>query len=152
MIRKTFLFLVLMVFFSCQNVQRPEKPDNLIDKSKMRDILYDVSIINATRDLGRYQLENAGIAPEKFIYKKYGIDSLQFAKSMEYYSVDFSTYLAIWKDVNERLDRERDVVDSLKRKRDSIKAAENRKMKPNTAEDDLPAPLNRPDDMDENQG
>lgn len=119
-----FLLLALQLFAACQNVERPEKPDNLIAEDKLKDILYDVSLINAARDFSRGQLTNAGIEPDTFVYEKYNIDSLQFAKSVAYYSVDFNRYLKIWEDVNLRLEVKRDEVDSLIRKKDSVRAAE----------------------------
>lgn len=119
-----YLLLALQLFAACQNVERPEKPDNLIAEDELKDILYDVSLINAARDFSRGQLKNAGIEPDKFIYEKYDIDSLQFAGSVAYYSVDFNRYLKVWEDVNERLEVKRDEVDSLIRRTDSIRAAE----------------------------
>ncbi|WP_051907818.1 DUF4296 domain-containing protein [Flavimarina sp. Hel_I_48] len=124
MIKALYILLTLLLFASCQNVERPEKPDNLIPEDKLKDILYDVSLVNAARDFSRGQLKNAGIKPDTFIYKKYDIDSLQFAGSLAYYSVDFNRYLKIWEEVSERLEVKRDAVDSLIRRTDSILAAE----------------------------
>ncbi|MGB3775951.1 MAG: DUF4296 domain-containing protein [Leeuwenhoekiella sp.] len=125
-----FIFLTLLLFLSCQDVEKPEKPDNLIAESELKDILYDVSLVNAARDFSRGQLKNAGIEPDTFIYRKYDIDSLQFANSIAYYSIDFNRYLKIWEDVNLRLERKRDEVDSLIRRTDSIRAAEGNMRKP----------------------
>ncbi len=119
-----YLLFALQLFAACQNVERPEKPDNLIAEEELKDILYDVSLINAARDFSRGQLNNVGIEPDTFIYEKYEIDSLQFAKSVAYYSVDFNRYLKIWEDVNKRLELKRDQVDSLIQITDSIRAAE----------------------------
>jgi len=128
------ILVMVLLFASCQNVERPKKPDNLIAVEELKDILYDVSLVNAARDFSRGQLKNAGIEPDKFIYEKYNIDSLQFAKSVAYYSVDFNRYLKIWEDVNERLEVKRDAVDSLIRRTDSIRGAEGKseKEKPRT--------------------
>lgn len=133
--KKTFhILLIVLLFACCQNVEGPQKPDNLIAEDELRDILYDVSLVNAARDFSRGQLKNAGIEPDKFIYEKYDIDSLQFASSVAYYSVDFNRYLKIWEDVNKRLEVKRDAVDSLIRRTDSIRSAEgkNERKKPRT--------------------
>jgi hypothetical protein len=123
--KKAFHILFIVVLFACcQNVERPEKPDNLIAEDELKDILYDVSLVNAARDFSRGQLSNAGIKPDTFIYEKYNIDSLQFASSVAYYSVYFNRYLKIWEDVNTRLELKRDEVDSLIQRTDSIRAAE----------------------------
>ena len=149
MIKRAAISIFFLVIFSCQNVERPKKPDDLIDESEMKEILYDVALVNATRDLGRDQLERAGIAPEKFIYKKYGIDSLQFAQNMAYYSVAFNKYLAIWQEVTDRLEKQSDLIDSLKRKQDSINIANRSKLneKKDVPKDDSPDVLKRRDDL-----
>ncbi len=150
MIKKAFIAVFLMVFFGCQDVVRPKKPDHLIDEAQMKNMLYDLSLVNAARDLGRDQLEQAGIAPEKFIFDKYGIDSAQFAQNIQYYSVKFYKYQTMWQEVNKRLDDERDLVDSLKQKQeDSINLVRKAKAdeKKSDGDDNLPPRLNRPDDM-----
>ncbi|HEA29081.1 MAG TPA: DUF4296 domain-containing protein [Leeuwenhoekiella sp.] len=145
MIRGYHILLFVLLFAACQNVDRPEKPDNLIGEDELKDILYDVSLINAARDFSRGQLKNAGLEPNKFIYEKYDIDSLQFAKTVAYYSVDFNRYLKIWEDVSKRLENKRDEVDSLIQRTDSIRAAQgkNEKQKPRTG-------LMDPDELERN--
>lgn len=121
--RKTLVFILsLICFAACQEVERPEKPENFIEEERFKDILYDVSLINAARDFSRLQLRNAGIEPDTFIYDKYGIDSTQFAQNVAYYSVDFSRYQKMWESVSERIERKRKVIDSLVRRQDSINA------------------------------
>lgn len=154
MIKKTILFLLLFGIFACQNVERPQKPDKLIKEARMKDILYDVALLNATRDLGRDQLERAGISSEQFVYEKYGIDSLQFAQNVTYYSVQFNKYLTMWQDVSERLEQKRDHVDSLQRRQDSIDAMD--RNEPEMEEymeegDDYSGQLARPDDVGSDQ-
>jgi len=130
MIKTVCILFAVLLLASCQNVERPEKPDNLIPEEELKDILYDVSLVNAARDFSRGQLKNAGIEPDKFIYRKYDIDSLQFASSVAYYSVDFNRYLKIWEEVAERLEVKRNEVDSLIRRTDSIRAAEGKTPEP----------------------
>ncbi|WP_416446291.1 DUF4296 domain-containing protein [Leeuwenhoekiella sp. A16] len=120
---KYIFFCIALLCLSCQDVERPEKPDNLIDKDKMVDILYDVSLINAARSYSVPKLKVAGIKPENFVYEKYNIDSTQLAQSLTYYTVDFNTYGQIWERVNKRLETKRSEVDSIKKVSDSIARA-----------------------------
>ena len=65
---------------------RPEKPENLISKDKMAEILYDMFIINSAKGVNRKILRNNGIDPEAYILSKYEIDSIHFAQSNAYYA------------------------------------------------------------------
>lgn len=125
--RKTFVYIVMICCaISCQNIDRPDKPDGFIEEERFKDILYDITLINSARDFSRAQLVSSGIEPDTFIYKKYGIDSLQLAENIAYYSVDFSRYQKIWEEISRRIETKRNEVDSLVRRQDSIKAAEGR--------------------------
>lgn len=89
---------------SC-NSNSVEKPDNLIDKDKMTDILYDMSLLEAIKT----QNINGGITPKtanKYIYKKYKIDSIQFAKSNKYYASDIEEYKKMFEKIKDRLNAE----------------------------------------------
>lgn len=102
--RKSILLGLIVLLFGC-NSNSIEKPDNLIDKDKMVDILYDISLLEAIKT----QNISGGITPEMgndFIYKKYKIDSLQFVKSNKYYASDIEGYKKMFEKVKERLNTE----------------------------------------------
>ena len=98
----TFLFLV----GSC-NEKVIEKPDDLIAKDKMIDILIDLAIINAGKAIDPYVMEENQIEPMSYIYAKYEIDSAQFVRSDLYYAAIPLEYEAIYEAVEERLEAER---------------------------------------------
>ncbi|MEH6408856.1 MAG: DUF4296 domain-containing protein [Leeuwenhoekiella sp.] len=119
--RKQLVIGFLMLFIlGCQDIDRPQKPDNLIDKEELTDILYDISLVNAVRSFNIQKLRISGIEPDKFIYDKYAIDSLQLAQSISYYSVDFNAYSKMWQEINTRIENKRDEVEKLKRTSDSL--------------------------------
>ncbi len=94
---------------SCQKTG-VEKPDNLIDKDKMTDILYDMSLLEAIKT----QNLNGGISTKtanEYIYKKYKIDSVQFAKSNKYYASDIVEYKKMFEKIKERLNNETAKID-----------------------------------------
>lgn len=126
--------LVFSLFVSCKKENRPEKPQNLIPKDQMVNIILDMSILTAAKGVNRVALEDKGIMPEDFVYKKYGIDSLQFAASNNYYAHHIQEYEDIYLIVNDslkalkdRLKEEQDEVFEAKRIADSI--AKNSKIK-----------------------
>ena len=97
-------FVIIGMFFSlvaCNTAV--EKPKNLIEKDKMVDILYDMSLLEAIKS----QNIGGGITNTKaneYIYKKYKIDSIQLAKSNKYYASDLEEYKKMFEKVKIKLD------------------------------------------------
>ena len=98
-----YIFLVLLMV-SCDNINKPKKPDNLISKEKMSDIIVDISLMNAAKGIDKKILERNNINPEGFIFEKHNIDSLQFAESSNYYAYNIKAYEAIYKEAKRKLE------------------------------------------------
>ena len=96
-----FLFGLLAV--GCQDIELPERPDNLIDRDTFSEILVDTYLSNAARNKSYQDIQEQNVRLEKYIYQKYGIDSLQFAKSNAYYSSNLDGYLEILQEVEQKL-------------------------------------------------
>ncbi len=128
--KKIIYFLVLVTFLAC-NEELIEKPEDLIPKDQMVEILYDMAIINAAKKTNNSYLTARGIETMPFIYKRYGIDSLQFVKSDIYYASHPSEYKEIYTILEARLEEEKSVYDKQKtRVSDSIrKVAEEQRNK-----------------------
>jgi hypothetical protein len=110
-----FIFTVAILFISC-NTDLVKKPDNLIDKRKMGDILYDMSLLEALKYQNPNSLYENGINPKTYVFKKYKIDSLQFAKSNAYYAADYREYKKMFDALNDRLKNEKASVDLIIKK------------------------------------
>jgi len=112
---KFFVILCVLVGVGCNSnrIEKPKKPKNLIKKQDMVNILYDMSILSASKGVNKKLLEENGILPEDFVYKKYGIDSTQFVLSNQYYAYNIDTYEDIYNSVKERLVKEKTHLDSL---------------------------------------
>ncbi len=130
MIKRTvFLIFILGLCFACNRIERPKKPDNLIAKNKMVNILFDVFVFNAAKGTDKRILEQNNVTPDVYIYKKYQIDSLQFVKSNEYYAYDIKDYEEMINKVEgkikakkDKYQKEIDLEEDLRKKRlDSIK-------------------------------
>ena len=102
--KNSFLLGLIVLLFGC-NSSSVEKPKNLIDKDKMVDILYDISLLEAIKT----QNINGGITVKMgndYIYKKYKIDSIQFVKSNKYYASDIEEYKKMFEKVKDKLNAE----------------------------------------------
>jgi len=99
-----YLFLLVILLFSaCQDIKKPEKPENLISREKMVDIYVDAYLSNAARSIDNRVILDKGVKLDSFIYTKHKIDSAQFAKSNAYYTIDLSKYAEIFTEVEQRL-------------------------------------------------
>lgn len=114
------IFLMLLVMSGCQNVQKTPKPENLIPKDKMVDVLTEMALLHGARSYNKNLMEEKGVDPGRYVYEKYSIDSVQFARSNDYYAENVKQYQDIYSRVKDRLD-------SLKVEYDSIREKEERR-------------------------
>lgn len=141
--QKYIVAILLGLFFSC-NEKVVEKPENLIPEAEMAAILYDISLLNASKIINEGVLNEYDIEPMGYIYSKYGIDSLQFIKSDTYYASIPTVYEAIYTKVKDRLEKgEKFFEEERQKKQDSINEAReklnpNLKKKPENTKDSLP--------------
>jgi galactokinase/mevalonate kinase-like predicted kinase len=116
--------IIVLSFFGCQDVSRPEKPKDLIAKDKMVDILTETYLANAARSVDIQAIISKGIKMDSIIYKNFGIDSLQFAKSNAFYASEVNAYREIVQEVEARLTGMQKKMDSIwemdQRRKDSI--------------------------------
>ena len=98
----TILYLASLLLTACYGYNAPKKPKNLISKTKMVNVLIDLNLINAVpRGENKKKLENNNLITAQYIYKKHGIDSLQFALSNDYYAFYVDDYEAVFKKVKD---------------------------------------------------
>lgn len=109
---KLFFLAILAVFVSCKE-EIINKPKRLIEKDKMLDIMYDLSILEAIKYQHLTSIEDYNINPTAYILKKYKVDSIQFARSNSYYATDYKEYKKMYKIVNDRLDNDKLSIDAL---------------------------------------
>ncbi|MGQ7946201.1 DUF4296 domain-containing protein [Flavobacterium sp. WC2509] len=109
------LFILVALFLSC-NKDLVEKPDNLIEKNVMKEILYDVFLLDVIKYQNPDILYANGVNPNTYIFKKYKIDSIQFVKSNAYYASDYREYKKMYDEVNDRLKNEKKSIDLINKK------------------------------------
>jgi hypothetical protein len=98
-------------------------PTDLISQDIMVDILTDVYISNASRNVNNKLIRKRNLHLDSIIYNKYEVDSLQFVLSNAYYSSDLKIYgnlLSLAKDRLVLLKKEKDSIYKIVFKQDSI--------------------------------
>ena len=125
--RKIITFLTIVTLFVSCKEEVVNKPERLIEKDVMVDIMYDLSILEAIRNQNPASLDTFKINSRDYIFKKYKIDSAQFAKSNVYYASDYNEYKSMFEQIRKRLEANTKSVDSLiklKKKKKTIKKVE----------------------------
>jgi len=109
---KNFLaiFLLITLFISCKD-NAISKPDRLIEEDKMVAIFYDLAIIEGMKSQNPSDFQS--FRSNDFIYTKFKIDSLQFAKSTKYYSSDITNYKKMLNEVSQKIESQKKHIDSI---------------------------------------
>ena len=125
--RKIILFLVSTIaFVSCKEEIVP-KPERLIAQDVMVDIMYDLTILEAIKNQNPASLDTFKINSRAYIFKKYRIDSIQYAKSNIYYASDYNEYKSMFEQITKRLEVKTQSVESFikkQKKKKSVKKVE----------------------------
>nr|WP_314896211.1 DUF4296 domain-containing protein [uncultured Flavobacterium sp.] len=106
------LLAIISVLVSCRE-EVVKKPDRLIEKEVMVNIMYDLSLLEAIKYQNPASLDTFKINPKKYIYKKYKIDSLQFAQNNTYYASNYEEYANIIVQVEDRLTKKKAEIAAL---------------------------------------
>lgn len=145
---KNFVFIILVLFLSvsCKK-ELVKKPAKLIEKEKMMNIIYDLTLLESIKYQQPLSLDSVESNPKKFIFKKYKVDSLQFAKSNIYYASDYDGYKEMFDQINARLEKEKK-NNELKLKAEEKKAAKANKNKPKKTSQDSVKKIGRKINID----
>ena len=101
---KQFIILLIasLVLFSCDDKFQNKKPEQLIEKDKMEDILFDLKLFQAARSRGFKQLKDNNFQEAEYIYHKYKIDSTTLTSNLAYYSTNYKVYRKMEENIRAR--------------------------------------------------
>lgn len=141
---KNFVFIILVLFLSvsCKK-ELVKEPKRLIEKEKMIDIMYDLSLIEAMKYQHPVSVDSVETSPTAFILKKYKIDSLQFSQSNRYYAADYENYKSMFDEVGKRLAVNQRAVDSILKIEEKNAAKEKKNKLKDTLKDKIKRDLKK---------
>ena len=105
--------LSFLIFFAACN-EEIQKPENLIPKQEMQDIIKEIYLYKQMRN---YRLAPNLPAPPKTnlaILQKHGVTLEQFQQSYQYYVINNAAYDEFLEEI--KLDLEKELPDSLRQK------------------------------------
>jgi hypothetical protein len=129
--KKSISLFAILALIGCKE-DLVKKPEPLIEKSKMMDIMYDLALLEAIKYQNPAVLDSNQIRPKQFIYKKYKIDSLQLAQNNVYYASDYKSYKIMFESVVKRIENEKKRANAaikLEEKKNKIRMAKLKKKK-----------------------
>ncbi len=135
-IKNSLIITLATVFIAaCTSNTIYKKPKDLIPEEQMVDLLTDMYLATAAKNIKTKNLErNLDFMP--LVYKKYGIDSIRFQKSNVYYMSRIDDYEAIYKKVDARLQKMLDTTRTARELKDSLELMN--KITPSIEKKDFP--------------
>ena len=142
--RVLFTCIATVFLWSCHDIKKREKPEDLIPKDEMITLLTDIYIINAAKSVNRKNLIIDGFILNEYVQDKYGIDSLQLKTSNAYYASNLDEYEAMFLKVKSNLTAAlgaQKITDSLADvKKDSINKASRKTLREKIKKEKLKKP------------
>ena len=124
--KNLFVILFALLLTSCGE-KLLDKPEDLIPKDKMINILKDITILNSARSTSVTVLHDHKIEPTTFVFSNYGVDSLQFVTSDRYYASLPNEYEAMYVEIEKQLDNQKEQMSEAKKIKDSLDLERNLK-------------------------
>ena len=98
---KKILFILLILFAPLGCEISNKKPNNLIDKKQMENIIFDILILNSIN--ANSLMSEVETISDEFIFERYSVDSIQFYESEKYYSTMPRVHSEIYSNVKKRI-------------------------------------------------
>lgn len=119
--KKIYIFILSVFLGACTSNTILKKPENLIPKEQMVDLLTDIFLANGGDNIKNLNLQrNVNYFP--LIFDKYQIDTIQFKESNYYYTSRIDDYDEILGEVDKHLKALRKQLEFEVKMKDSIKA------------------------------
>lgn len=116
--------LSLAILTSCQNVDKIEAPKNLLSKSEMKDLIYDMVLLDAAVGVNNEKLKELDVEMLEFLSKKYGLDSTDLKQNIRYYNLKYDENIEIYEYAKDSIDKLKKVYDSISNVKDSLRKLE----------------------------
>ena len=106
-------YILVLLFFSCQSVEKFPKPERVIPEDQMVNMLVDMALLKAAKSSGNEELRASGINPQTYFHTKYQVDSTLFKNNISYYTNNLKNYEKIYLRVIDTLEKRNQIVSDL---------------------------------------
>jgi len=112
---------------ACQNKKEVEEPDHLLNKSEMKNLVYDMVLLDAAMGVNEKRLKELDVNMLEFLSKKYKIDSIDLKQNLLYYNLNFDDNTEIYQYVKDSISALEKTYDSISKVTDSLSKIEKKK-------------------------
>ena len=98
--KKITIFLLLLSIIGCNKTI--EKPAKFLEKDEMTDLMFELSLLTASRSNYSQDSVFKGLTPQ-YVLSKYDLDSSAFVELNKYYIQHPEIYAEIYDSINNRL-------------------------------------------------
>lgn len=116
-----YLFILAIFTVSCQDIEENKPPEHLIPENKMVKVLTDLSVLNSAKNYNTRILEETGVKPDDYLYKKYDIDSTILAENTKYYARNYNEFEGMYARVKANLEIMKSRLEIVKVEEDRVK-------------------------------
>lgn len=117
----------MLINIGCQSVDDVEKPEHFLNKSEMKNLIYDMVLLDAAVSVNKRRLEELDIEFLEFLSKKYNIESTDLKQNILYYNLNFDENTEIYTEVKDSISKLEKVYDSISKVSDSLEKVELKK-------------------------
>lgn len=117
----------MLINIGCQSVDEVKKPEHFLNKSEMKNLIYDMVLLDAAVSVNKRRLEELDIEFLEFLSKKYNIDSTNLKQNILYYNLNFDENTEIYTEVKDSISKLEKVYDSISKVSDSLEKIELKK-------------------------
>lgn len=121
------ILLLMLINIGCQSVDEVKKPEHFLNKSEMKNLIYDMVLLDAAVSVNKRRLEELDIEFLEFLSKKYNIDSTDLKQNILYYNLNFDENTEIYTEVKDSISKLEKVYDSISKVSDSLEKIELKK-------------------------
>lgn len=118
---------MMLINIGCQSVDEVKKPEHFLNKSEMKNLIYDMVLLDAAVSVNKRRLEELDIEFLEFLSKKYNIDSTDLKQNILYYNLNFDENTEIYTEVKDSISKLEKVYDSISKVSDSLEKIELKK-------------------------
>ncbi len=136
--QRLLILVVLSILFSCKE-KLIEPPSDLISEAKMTEILYDLALINGLRSTDDRLLKRHEIETMPYIYEKYGVDSLQFVHSDQYYASVPEIYQKMYESIQQRIEEKIKEMNRIREQKNDSARSQNKRVRDSIRKTSNPA-------------
>jgi hypothetical protein len=119
-----YILVISLLLINCTSNTIIKKPDNLIPKDEMVNLLTDMLLASGGQHIKNLQLQR-DVNYFPLVFEKYQIDSTQFKESNFYYTSRIDDYEDILNQVAARLEKIQNEIDEAKVVKDSLENIKN---------------------------